>query len=218
MWLYMSRLVGICGRVCTHSEQETGGWEKWPLALKSLHTGLGIGKADILWVSRIILQARPMRWDLSKLWSPFLESVFSWVYFILVFLYTAIDFCGENGISNLILCILTWEVPCGVCQRGVLESFEGWQQAFQEGIFPASWPRVATLWVVRESLPLQSVGSISDPQSRELCRSLYICPLHFHSFLPTCKEDKQSILNCLVACGHTVMLRMACQSSPSRRA
>lgn len=155
---------------------------------------------------------------MPKLCSPFLKSIVSWVCFILVFLYTAIDFCGENGISNLILFILDWEVPCGVCQRGVLESFEGWQQAFQEGIFPASWPNVATLWVVKESLPLQSVGSISDPQSHELCRSLYICLLHFHSFLPTCKEDKQSILNCLVACGHTVMLRMACLSSPSRRA
>lgn len=179
---------------------------------------LGLGKADILWVSEIIPQTRPMRWDSPNYNPHFWNQLFSWVCYTLVLLYRAMDFCGENGISNLILPVLVWEVPCGVCQRGVLESFEGWQQAFHEGIFPASWPSVVTHWVVRESLPLQLVGSISDPQSHELCRSLYICPLHFHSFLPTCKEDKQSVLNCLVACGHTVVLRMACMSSPCRRA
>lgn len=179
---------------------------------------LGLVKADILWLSEIISQTRPMRWDSPNYDLHFWNRLFSWVCFNLVFLYRAMDFCGENGISNLILLVLVWEVPYGVCQRGVLQSFEGWQQAFHEGIFPASWPSVVTHWVVRESLPLLLVGSTSDPQSHGLGRSPYICPLHFHSFLPTCKEDKQSVLNCLVACGHTVVLRMASLSSPCRRA
>lgn len=42
-------------------------------------------------------------------------------------------------------------------------------------------------------LPLQLVCSTCDWLSHESCPSLCIVPLHFHSSLPTCKEDKHLI-------------------------